>query len=171
VINFIVDCVTLALNFMLFSQILPFIVFHLEFFRRFLLVCILRTQKFRPEYLLPVLELLAMLYLNSASSFWRVYWLWVIVHAWCSWWFVATSVSVNVFNIISHYITKCCFFKINLKQQWQFGRCLLNWIGPKSSFCASFVVVVKVTASHHHPNIYHAGDEPRADKDWGLHQV
>ena len=29
----------------------------------------------------------------------------------------------------------------------------------------------KVTTTHHHPSLWHAGDQPRLETDWGLHQV
>ena len=29
----------------------------------------------------------------------------------------------------------------------------------------------QVTTTHHHPSLWHAGDEPRQNTDWGLHQV
>jgi hypothetical protein len=44
-----------------------------------------------PEYLLPVLELLAMFWISSEDSG-RVFWLWILFQAWASWWFVALSV-------------------------------------------------------------------------------
>jgi len=34
-----------------------------------------------------------------------------------------------------------------------------------------WLIVTSVTTTHHHPELYHAGDVPREDTDWGLHQV
>ena len=31
--------------------------------------------------------------------------------------------------------------------------------------------MTSVTTTHHHPDIYHSGDTPRADTDWGLSQL
>merc|ERR1712142_395054 len=34
-----------------------------------------------------------------------------------------------------------------------------------------WLIVTSVTTTHHHPELYHAGDIPREDTDWGLHQI
>eukprot|EP00090_Calanus_glacialis_P038314 TRINITY_DN66911_c0_g1_i1.p1 TRINITY_DN66911_c0_g1~~TRINITY_DN66911_c0_g1_i1.p1 ORF type:complete len:439 (-),score=74.31 TRINITY_DN66911_c0_g1_i1:18-1256(-) len=34
-----------------------------------------------------------------------------------------------------------------------------------------WLIVTSVTTTHHHPELYHAGDVPREDTDWGFHQV
>lgn len=34
-----------------------------------------------------------------------------------------------------------------------------------------WLVVTSVTTTHHHPELYHAGDAPRSDTDWGLTQL
>jgi hypothetical protein len=93
------------------------VAFHIELVKRVVVVVVLRTQKFRPEYLLPVLELLAMAWMSSAS-FWRVFWLWNLTHAWASWWFVATSVSPIIFSVIAASVyMKHEFFAIRHKIQ------------------------------------------------------
>ena len=34
-----------------------------------------------------------------------------------------------------------------------------------------WLIVTSVTTTHHHPELYHAGDVPREDTDWGFHQI
>lgn len=34
-----------------------------------------------------------------------------------------------------------------------------------------WLVITSVTTTHHHPSLWHAGDQPRKDSDWGLHQL
>jgi len=32
-----------------------------------------------------------------------------------------------------------------------------------------YMLVIQFSWTHHHPELYHAGDKPREDRDWGLH--
>lgn len=32
-----------------------------------------------------------------------------------------------------------------------------------------YMLVIQFSWTHHHPELYHAGDKPRANRDWGLH--
>lgn len=34
-----------------------------------------------------------------------------------------------------------------------------------------WLIITSVTTTHHHPSLWHAGDQPRLDTDWGLHQL
>ena len=36
---------------------------------------------------------------------------------------------------------------------------------------AGYMLVIQKTTTHHGPQLYHAGDQPRADRDWGLHML
>ncbi|PSN47101.1 Cytochrome b5-related protein [Blattella germanica] len=43
-----------------------------------------------------------------------------------------------------------------------------TWIVIVSSFVFGFI---GVSAAHHHPDIFHDGDTPREDRDWGIGQI
>jgi len=34
-----------------------------------------------------------------------------------------------------------------------------------------WLIMTSVTTTHHHPELFHPGDSPRVDPDWGLHQL
>jgi len=34
-----------------------------------------------------------------------------------------------------------------------------------------YMLVIQFSWTHHHPQLYHAGDKPRSDRDWGLHML
>ena len=36
---------------------------------------------------------------------------------------------------------------------------------------AGYMLVIQKTTTHHGPQLYHAGDQPRPDRDWGLHML
>ena len=36
---------------------------------------------------------------------------------------------------------------------------------------AGYMLVIQKTTTHHGPQLYHAGDELRHDRDWGLHML
>ena len=46
-------------------------------------------------------------------------------------------------------------------QQWLAIRCL----------CGYWITMLSITTTHHHPSVYHAGDKPSQDADWGLRQL
>jgi len=57
---------------------------------------------------------------------------------------------------------------------------LLNNCSPVQAFWLWFLchgaagywlIITSVTTTHHHPSLWHAGDEPRQNTDWGLHQL
>jgi len=54
--------------------------------------------------------------------------------------------------------------------QESFSRSFLIWsiIHAISGF---WLISTSLIASHHHPDIYHAGDTPRKSTDWGLRQM
>lgn len=50
------------------------------------------------------------------------------------------------------------------------GAALILWAGVMGS--GSFVFgLIGLNAAHHHPDIFHQGDTPREDRDWGLNQI
>jgi len=34
-----------------------------------------------------------------------------------------------------------------------------------------WLIMTSVVGGHHHPSLWHSGDKPRKDTDWGLHQI
>jgi len=34
-----------------------------------------------------------------------------------------------------------------------------------------WLIITSITTTHHHPTLWHAGDTPRTNTDWGLHQL
>ena len=36
---------------------------------------------------------------------------------------------------------------------------------------AGYMLVIQKTTTHHGPELYHAGDKLRTDRDWGLHML
>merc|ERR1739848_60323 len=50
------------------------------------------------------------------------------------------------------------------------SRAFVLWI-IMHSFSSFWLIFTSLIASHHHPYIYHAGDTPRQQTDWGLRQL
>jgi fatty acid desaturase len=50
------------------------------------------------------------------------------------------------------------------------GRCINLWL-VIHGVCAYYLVVASLIGTHHHTSVYHAGDHPREEKDWGLYQM
>ena len=46
---------------------------------------------------------------------------------------------------------------------------LLLWLALHC--VAGYMLVIQKTTTHHGPQLYHAGDQPRPDRDWGLHML
>jgi len=52
----------------------------------------------------------------------------------------------------------------------EMSRAFTLWI-TMHSFSGFWLIFTSLIASHHHPDIYHAGDTPRQETDWGLRQI
>lgn len=47
----------------------------------------------------------------------------------------------------------------------------MKWWACIVMLSSFFFSCIGLNAAHHHPNIFHDGDEPRKDRDWGLYQL
>ena len=45
------------------------------------------------------------------------------------------------------------------------------WLFITLHCVAGYMLVIQKTTTHHGPELYHAGDELRHDRDWGLHML
>ncbi|XP_075220365.1 cytochrome b5-related protein-like isoform X1 [Lycorma delicatula] len=48
--------------------------------------------------------------------------------------------------------------------------CIISWLWI-ITFSSFIFGVIGFNVAHHHPDIFHEGDKPRNDKDWGLNQI
>ncbi|CAG0896194.1 unnamed protein product [Darwinula stevensoni] len=51
-----------------------------------------------------------------------------------------------------------------------FGEGLVLWIWIHAS-CSVAFLIISLTAAHHHEDIFHDGDRPSPDRDWGVGQL
>lgn len=65
------------------------------------------------------------------------------------------------------FVTPCLMY---IFSRQPLGTVLVLWIWILM-FCSLIFVFIGKTAGHHHPAVYHEGDQLRKDRDWGLHQI
>jgi len=70
--------------------------------------------------------------------------------------------------LVENLIPVCQFLFLYMFNDFRFAFLLWFFVHSIAGF---WLIITSVTTTHHHPELYHAGDIPREDTDWGLFQL